>query len=69
MPKPTRLRIRWVKSAAGYSERQKATIRALGLRRLGHEVVKEDHPSVRGMIAKISHLVEISACRAGDETP
>jgi len=55
------LRIRWVKSAIGYSRRQKATIRALGLRHLGDEVVKEDHPSIRGMIAKVSHLVEVEA--------
>ncbi len=61
MPRPTRLRIRWVKSAIGYSRRQKATIRALGLRHLGDEVVKEDHPSIRGMIAKVSHLVEVEA--------
>ena len=69
MPRPARLRIRWVKSAIGYSERQKATIRALGLRRLGHEVQKEDHPSIRGMIAKVSHLVEVCACGTGDEIP
>ena len=59
MTRPTRLRIRWVKSAIGYSERQKTTIRALGLRRLGDEVEKEDHPSIQGMIAKVSHLVEV----------
>lgn len=59
MSRPTRLRVKWVKSAIGYSERQKATIRALGLRRLGEEVEKEDHPSIRGMIAKVSHLVEV----------
>jgi len=57
------LRIRWVKSAIGYSERQKATIRALGLRRLGDEVEKEDHASIRGMIAKVSHLVEVEEIR------
>jgi large subunit ribosomal protein L30 len=69
MANPTRLCIRWTKSAIGYSERQKATIRALGLRRLGDEVEKEDHPSIRGMIAKVSHLVEVRSCGAGDEIP
>ncbi len=63
----SRLRIKWVKSAVGYSQRQKATIRALGLRRLGHEVVKKDHPSIRGMIAKIGHLVEVRPCEAGED--
>jgi large subunit ribosomal protein L30 len=69
MPKPTRLSIRLVKSTVGYPERQKATIRALGLRRLGHEVIKEDHPAIRGMISKISHLVEVQPCGSGDKTP
>jgi len=63
MARPTRLRIRWVKSAIGYSERQKATIRALGLRRLGDEVEKEDRASIRGMIVKVSHLVEVEEIR------
>lgn len=59
MPEQIRLRIRWVRSAIGYSGRQKATIRALGLRRLGDEVEKVDHPSIRGMVAKVSHLVVV----------
>ena len=59
MPKSPKLRIKWVKSAIGYSERQKATIRALGLRRLYDEVEQTDQPAVRGMIAKVSHLVEV----------
>ena len=63
MPRPTRLRIRWIKSAIGYSERQKATIRALGLRRLDDEVEKKDHPAIRGMIAKVGHLVEVEEIR------
>ena len=67
MPSPTRLRITWIKSAIGYSRRQKATIRALGLRRLGDEVEQVDHPSIRGMIARVSHLVEVRSCGAGDE--
>jgi large subunit ribosomal protein L30 len=57
------LRIKWVKSSIGYSKRQKDTIRALGLRRLGEEVEKVDHPSIRGMIAKVSHLVEVEEVR------
>jgi len=64
MPRSTsKLRIKWVKSAIGYAKRQKDTIRALGLRRLGDVVEKEDHPSIRGMIAKVSHLVEVEEVR------
>ncbi len=54
-----RLRITWVKSSIGYSKRQKATIRALGLRRLGDSVEQEDTPVIRGMIDKVSHLVRV----------
>ncbi len=53
------LRITWVKSGIGYSERQKNTIRALGLRRLGSSVEHEDTPVIRGMVSKVSHLVEV----------
>jgi len=54
-----RLRITWVKSSIGYSKRQKATIRTLGLRRLGDSVEREDTSVIRGMIDKVSHLVEV----------
>lgn len=54
-----RLRITWVKSAIGYSRRQKDTIRTLGLRSLGDWVEKEDSPSLRGMVQKVSHLVKV----------
>ena len=53
------LRVTWVKSSIGYSERQKGTVRALGLRRLGCSVEHEDTPVIRGMISKVSHLVEV----------
>jgi large subunit ribosomal protein L30 len=53
------LRITWVKSSIGYSLDQKATVRALGLRRLGQSVVRPDNPSVRGMVQKVDHLVEV----------
>jgi large subunit ribosomal protein L30 len=54
-----KLRITWVKSSIGYSRRQKGTIRALGLRRLGDAVEQADTPAVRGMVDKVSHLVEV----------
>lgn len=54
-----RLRITLVKSPIGYNVRQKRTARALGLKRLNSTVEHTDVPSVRGMIAKISHLVKV----------
>lgn len=58
------LRIIWTKSSIGYSKRQKGTIRALGLRRLGQSVKHEDTPVIRGMINKVSHLVEVQEVEA-----
>jgi large subunit ribosomal protein L30 len=55
-----KLRITWKKSAIGYKVDQKRTIEALGLRRLGHSVEQEDNRSVRGMITKVRHLVEVA---------
>jgi large subunit ribosomal protein L30 len=52
-----RVRITLVKSPIGYSQRQKATVRALGLRRLHDTVEQVDTPALRGMIQKVSHLV------------
>ena len=48
-----------VKSPIGYSERQKGTVRALGLRRLHQTVEHVDTPVLRGMVNKVSHLVEV----------
>ncbi len=62
------LRIVWVKSAIGYSQRQKATIRALGLRHLGDSVVQKDSPVIRGMLRKVQHLVRVEEVE-GHETP
>ena len=56
---PAKLRITWVKSDIGYQVRQKRTIRALGLRRLGDVVEHKDSPVIRGMVAKVTHLVEM----------
>ena len=56
MPK---LRIKWVKSAIGYPKDQKATIAALGLRKLQQTVEHEDQPAIRGMVRKVIHLVQV----------
>lgn len=58
-PKGGKLRIKWVKSSIGYSKRQKATIKALGLKRLGDVVEHNDTPVIRGMIYKVRHLVKV----------
>jgi len=53
------LRITLTKSPIGYSSRQKRTVRALGLRRMHQTVEQEDTAVIRGMIAKISHLLAV----------
>lgn len=54
-----KLRITLVKSPIGYNRQQKGTVRALGLRRMGHTVEQRDTPVIRGMVQKISHLVRV----------
>ena len=51
--------IRQTSSAIGRQQKQKDTLKGLGLGRIGKERTLEDTPSVRGMINKISHLVEV----------
>ena len=52
-----KIKAKWVKSAIGFPERQKRTIKALGFRKLNSEVEHEDTPQVRGMIEHVRHLV------------
>ena len=53
-----KLRITWKRSTIGRPEDQKRTVRALGLRKLNQTVEHEDTPQIRGMVNKVSHLVE-----------
>lgn len=53
------LKITWKRSAIGFPKDQRETLRALGLRRLNASVTREDVPSIRGMIRKVAHLVEV----------
>ncbi len=55
----TSFRLTQRKSRNGCDKRQLATLRSLGLRRIGHTVEVSDSPQIRGMIAKVSHLVEV----------
>jgi large subunit ribosomal protein L30 len=54
-----KLRITLVKSPIGYNKRQKGTVKALGLRKMHATVVHDDTPPIRGMVNKISHLVQV----------
>lgn len=54
-----KLRITLKKSTNKAIEKQKATVRALGLKKIGSCVEHEDNPQIRGMIQKVSHLVSV----------
>jgi large subunit ribosomal protein L30 len=55
----SQLRITQVRSVIGRPGDQKDTVRRLGLRRMHDTVVKEDRPDIRGMVAKVRHLVTV----------
>lgn len=55
----TRLRVTQVRSVIHRPKDQKDTIRRLGLHRVNDTVVKEDRPEIRGMIAKVRHLIRV----------
>ncbi|HEV3374128.1 MAG TPA: 50S ribosomal protein L30 [Candidatus Acidoferrum sp.] len=54
-----KVRIKWVVSFISCTDDMRQTIRGLGLRRMHQVVEREDTPSVRGMIHKVRHLVEV----------
>ena len=53
------IRIRQVRSSIGTKPNHRETLRGLGLRRIRHEVERVDSPAVRGMVARVSYLVEV----------
>jgi large subunit ribosomal protein L30 len=55
----TKIQLKWVRSAIQAPVKQKLVIKGLGFTRLNQVVVREDTPSIRGMVAKVPHLVEI----------
>jgi large subunit ribosomal protein L30 len=55
----TKLKVTQVRSAIGRPQDQKDTVRRLGLHRMHETVVKDDRPEIRGMIAKVRHLVDV----------
>jgi len=54
-----RLKVTLVKSTIGFGKKQAAVVESMGLRRLNHTVELSDTPSMRGMIHKVRHLVEV----------
>jgi len=54
-----RLKVTLVRSLIGRPEKQRRTVRALGLKRLNHSVVHRDTPEIEGMIRKVIHLVRV----------
>ena len=55
-----KLSVTWKVSGIGYKRDQRRTIEALGLRKLHQTVVHDDTPSIRGMLFKVRHLVEVT---------
>ncbi|MDN5853127.1 MAG: 50S ribosomal protein L30 [Actinomycetia bacterium] len=53
------VKVRQVRSIIGRTKNQRETLRTLGLKRIGDEVVREDRPEVRGMISTVTHLVDV----------
>ena len=59
-----KLKITLIRSLIGYKQDQRATVRALGLRKVNSTAVQEDNPTIRGMIHKVRHLVKVEEVEA-----
>ena len=55
-----KLQVKLVKSIIGLSPKQEATVKALGLRRINHSVTHDDNDVIRGMIAKVPHVLQVT---------
>lgn len=53
------LKVQQIKSGIGGTPRQRETLRSLGLKRIGHTVVKDDSAVVRGYVKAVAHLVKV----------
>jgi len=58
-PKGAKIHLKWVRSAIASPVKHKLVVKGLGFTRLNQVVEREDTPSIRGMVAKVPHLVEI----------
>lgn len=54
-----KLKVTQIKSEIGGKQNQRNTLRSLGLKRIGHTVIKEDRPEFRGMVNTVAHLVTV----------
>lgn len=63
------LELRQVRSAIGSRPKHRGTLRALGLGRLGKTSVRPDRPEIRGMIARVPHLIEVREAQASAPSP
>jgi large subunit ribosomal protein L30 len=59
-----KVKVTYTKSAIGYQQNQKDTLRALGLRQLGHSVEHTLTPAIKGMLAKVAHLVKVEEVKS-----
>ena len=57
----SQLRVRQIKSSIGTKPKHRGTLRALGLGRIGKSHVFDDRPEIRGMIARVPHLVTVES--------
>ncbi len=57
--KMAKIKITLVKSPIGYEKDQKATVRALGLKKLQSSVIKEENDAIKGMVFKVKHLLKV----------
>lgn len=55
----SKVKVKLVRSPIGYDKKQRKTLIGLGVKKINSEKILENTPSVRGMIAKVSHLVEV----------
>ncbi|OQX89579.1 MAG: 50S ribosomal protein L30 [candidate division Zixibacteria bacterium 4484_93] len=62
------IRITQIRSSIGHPREQKRTLRALGIKKMHHSVVKESSPEILGMVRKIAHLVRVEKIGEENET-
>jgi len=63
MPKDAQVRVTLVRSGIGTKPKQRGTLRALGLGKIGSTNVLPDRPEIRGMLARVPHLVRVEEIR------
>lgn len=57
--KKIKLKVEQIKSAIGYNKKQRKTLEALGIKKMHQQVEHDDTPQIRGMVAKVNHLVSV----------